>query len=101
MTIVLHPAVLSFNSPGESWAALCPYCEKQRSASLSGPELVPLGLVIVSGCCHDCGGGYCLCRGQLPCELCPRRNSPVVLSSLALFRLDCPPPPSTRPALPG
>ena len=100
-TLVLHPHSLAIGSPGEAWAVLCSHCERQRSASINGPELVALGLAVVSGCCHDCGAGYCMCRGTLPCELCPRKNSPVIVEGLTLYRLDVPPPASTRPALGG
>lgn len=98
-TIVLHPHALSFGSPGESAVVLCQHCERQRSAELGGPELVALGMAVVSGCCHDCGAGFCLCRGSLRCELCPRKNSPVIVDGLTLYRIEAPPPVSTRPAL--
>ncbi len=80
---------------------LCQHCERQRSAELNGPELVALGLAVVSGCCHDCGAGYCMCLGALPCELCPRRNSPVIVQGLTLYKMLVPVPPSTQPSKVG
>lgn len=91
-TLVLHPSALSIVSPGESWAVLCPECHAARDAS---GALAPLGMIVVSGCCHDCGGGYCLCRGALSCDLCPRRNSPTVIQSLTLYRIT----PASSPAV--
>jgi hypothetical protein len=89
-------------------AALCEHCARQRQAAVTigGPELSALGvvsgdafvpLVVVSGCCHDCGAGYCLCRGQLACERCPRKNARVIVQSLTLYQLAVPPAPSTHP----
>ncbi len=79
-----------------SCVALCRHCARQRDAG--GCELEGLAVAVVSGCCHDCGGGFCLCRGSFPCELCPRRNAPVILEALAVFALVVPPPPSTLPS---
>lgn len=81
--------------------ALCEHCARQRAASATfgGPELEPLAVVaVVSGCCHDCGAGYCLCRGQLACERCPRKNARVVVQALAIYRMVIPRAPSTVPA---
>jgi len=86
--------------------ALCEHCARQRAASVTsgGPELEPLAVgrsqypFVVSGCCHDCGAGYCLCRGQGACERCPRKNSRVIVQALTLYRMVIPRAPSTVPA---
>lgn len=78
--------------------ALCAHCARQREADPCGVELAPSHLGVVSGYCHDCGGGWCECRGHLPCDYCPRRNSPVVLSGLKLYAVVIPPPPPTMPS---
>jgi hypothetical protein len=82
-TIVLDPASLSL---ALCCVALCTHCAKQRDADPSSPELVAAPAAVLSGVCHDCGGGFCLCRGILECDRCPRRNA-----------LRLPPPPSTIP----
>ena len=88
--------------PWTDCVALCAHCAAQRHAS-EGAELADVGSiwgpVVVSGVCHDCGGGFCLCRGQLGCGRCPLMNAPCVVQGLALYRRIVPPPPSTRPGL--
>lgn len=84
--------------------ALCEHCSKQRQAS--GSVLEPLAgvvdgrashLFVVSGCCHDCGAGFCLCGGFADCERCPRKNARVVVQALTLYRIVVPRAPSTIP----
>lgn len=79
--------------------ALCANCWIARRREPSPATLVHVpNAPIVSGTCHDCGGGWCECRGRLPCELCPRKNSPVIVLSLRLYTLVVPPPPDTVPS---
>ena len=84
--------------------ALCFMCYVQ--AKRDGLELVDAASLdpreaIISGHCHGCGGGWCECRGRLPCAPCPRKNSPVILIGLKLYRVVVPPPPETMPAALG
>lgn len=79
--------------------ALCAFCAKQRRAAsaFGGPSIDAMPFVVVSGCCHDCGAGYCLCGGHLDCERCPRSNARVIVQVLTLYRLQLPRTPSTIP----
>lgn len=97
-TLVFHPHAFQIVSPGESWVVLCSRCVKRREGG-AGPALFLLSLGVTSGCCHDCGGGFCMCRGALECDLCPRRNTPVVVDGLSCFRFTIPPAAPTLPVL--
>lgn len=94
LTIVLDAAELDLALCS---VALCRHCAQQRESDPSAPELVAAPAAILSGVCHDCGGGFCLCRGVLDCSRCPRRNAPVILQSLTCYALRLPSPPSTIP----
>lgn len=80
------------------WVALCKHCSAQRRADPCGVELEAVAVGVISGCCHDCGGGFCLCRGHLACDYCPRKNATVIVDELIPWRVVVPPPPSTIPA---
>jgi hypothetical protein len=80
-------------------AALCEHCAEQRQANPGAIALERLPLLVLSGCCHDCGGGFCLCRGHLACERCPRKNARVILEALSAWRVVVPAPPPTQPNL--
>lgn len=102
MTIVGSEEVVTWMSDrGAACVVLCAHCADQRQADPSAAALEALRAPVVSGCCHDCGGGFCMCRGSLPCELCPRRNSPVLVQGLTFFRLLVPPAAETVPAALG
>ncbi len=80
--------------------ALCPHCVEQRLSDPRSPELVAIEVGVISGACHDCGGGFCLCRGALSrCDVCPRKNAPVVVSRLTAFMFKVPPERETVPVL--
>ncbi len=80
--------------------ALCFMCcvEARRAGTvlIDAASLDPRE-VVISGVCHGCGGGWCECKGQIPHHNCPRKNSPVVLMGLRLYRVSVPPPPATEP----
>ena len=112
----MMPTLAHFSVPMPLCVALCDHCAKQRQATspIGGPDLVLLRSVswdgragvevqptVLSGFCHDCGGGWCLCNGRLPCDNCPRRNSPVVLGGLSVYAISVPPAPPTLPTLGG
>ena len=65
---------------------LCDHCAAQRQAELAGPSLEALAVGVVSGCCEDCGGGFCMCGGARWCERCPRKNSPTIVTRLRAYR---------------
>lgn len=93
---------LSEVEEGVGVVALCSHCARERAADLDGPELERLSVGVVSGVCHDCGGGFCLCRGVLSrCDICPRKNARVVLSSLTAYAFRVPPAAPTKPVLEG
>ena len=95
----MQPTIATCDADVGSCVALCAHCAAQRlgDSAIGAParELDARG--VVAGCCHDCGGGWCLCNGVLSCAYCPRRNSPVIVMGLALYRVEAPPPASTVP----
>lgn len=90
-----------FTVPNDSGlVALCPHCVEQRMSDPRAPELERLDVGVISGTCHDCGGGFCLCRGALSrCDVCPRKNSPVVVQRLTAYTFKVPEPAPTVPVL--
>lgn len=87
---------------GVGVVALCAHCAEQRMSDLGGPELEKLDAGVVSGVCHDCGGGFCMCRGALSrCDICPRKNAPVVVSKLTAYAFRIPPAAPTVPSVLG
>ncbi len=78
--------------------ALCSHCAEQHRANPHTLPLEALPVCVHAGYCHDCGAGWCECRGTFPCNYCPRRNSHLILSqALTLFRIAVPRAPSTIP----
>ncbi len=82
--------------------ALCASCYRDMIEDPDAPELEPVSLGVVCGYCHNCGAGWCECRGMIRCDYCPRRNSPVILMTcLVLYRIVGPPAPITTPRPPS
>lgn len=78
--------------------ALCARCSEQHRGDPNGIAIEALAVCVHAGYCHNCGAGWCECRGTFPCDYCPRRNSHVILSQpLTLFRIVVPRAPSTIP----
>ncbi len=94
----MNDATLTETLASSRWVALCAHCSQQRRSDPGSAELEEVATCVISGCCHDCGGGYCLCGGYLACERCPRKNARVILEKLTVWRLVVPEPPSTQPA---
>jgi len=91
-------ATFSAEKEGTGRIALCSFCADQHRADPNAIAIEPIPVCVHAGHCHDCGAGWCECRGAFPCNYCPRRNSPVVLlSPLVLYRLLSPRAPSTMP----
>jgi hypothetical protein len=78
--------------------ALCSHCAEQHRANPCASAIEPIPVVVHAGHCHECHAGWCECRGSLPCNYCPRRNSHVILTApLVLYRIVAPRAPSTIP----
>jgi len=92
------PTFSSIATDPSLWVALCRHCSAQRVADPCGVELAPLVVAVISGCCHDCGAGFCLCRGQLACGRCPRKNARVIVDELLAWQILVPAAPETVPS---